>query len=269
MKINASTRLLAANLPPELLNAYGFSAYRKDIARNLAHYGIDLNTAKFDPVSNDEAIRMLRGSARFGVLFCFNTERPNKTKLHIIALFKTSERRFSAVQVFTNEYNSKLSPNATVRLADVIYFVKGNEAEYNRLEEQRQERLENREFENRNPAVENRLRYRAQLAEQRKQKAVANANELLKLYKDTAIRLVQEYFDKFIDYDNVYATLHDSIRLLNNYFNENVFTDYRLDLSKIRDIAKGTANSEWYSFEINAIAVLDMNKIRSDLARLH
>lgn len=264
MKINASNRLLAANLPPEFLAIPKTSYFRRDISRYLLRYGVDLNTAKFEAISNEDALRTLKGGKGFGVLFCFDidTYRNNKVNCTVIGVIKTSTR-YSTVAILST-YRKDYSPKTIIEECDKIYFVKGSQSEYDRLSKQFADRDMQHRFEALNPAEENKKRYQFQLAERYYQKAIANAKELIELVKNAASDLIQDY-----DFAKSYNrnSLSQCLKPLEDYLEKEIFSDYRVSFYDAAIIANGGVSPEKASYEINFLAALDMNKIRNDLSR--
>lgn len=265
MKINATTRLLAANLPPELLAISNNTYFRKDLARYLIRFGIDLNTAKFEKLSNEDALRALKSSKGLGVLFCFDTNNyRNKVDCTVIGMVKTSISRYSMLNVISTYYKNSNSPSTIIKQCNTVYFVKGNEANLSRLSEQRDSRREQYQFETIDPAKENQKRYQKQLAERHQQKAIANAKELIKLVKNAASSLIQDY-----DFTKSYnlKSLNQCFKPLEDYLEKEIFSDYRVSFYDAAITANGDVSPEKDSYEINFLAALDMNKIRNDLSR--
>lgn len=264
MKINASSRLLAANLPPEFLSIPKNSYFRREISRSLLSYGVDLNTAKFEKISNEDALRVLKGGKGFGVLFCFdfNTYRDNRVNCTVIGVIKTSTR-YSTVTI-RSTYREDYRPITIIKECDVVYFVKGSQAEYDRLLKQSAERYMQNRFEALNPAEENKKRYQSQLAERRLQKATANAKELIELIKNAAANLIRD-----CDFSKSYGQnpIGRCLKPLESYLEKEVFNDYRVSLYYAADVAKGEVSTKEDAETINFLATLDLNKVRNDLSR--
>ena len=265
MKINASSRLLAANLPPELLAIPKNSSFRRDLASSLIRVGIDLNTAKFERLSNEDALRALRGSKGFGVLFCFDIDkfRPNKIDCAVIGTVETSPRRYSTRSIISTHYRDQYSPITVAKECDVVYFVKGNKAEYDRLTKQLNERRENFFFERKDPARENQERYQQQLAERHLQKAAVNAAEFIRLVKNAAVNAIQNY--DFTEASGLTLS-GEGLRSLNSYILR-LYNTHGITLYKIAKVAKGEVSTKNDAELINFLATLDLNKVRSDLSR--
>lgn len=269
MKINATTRLLAANLPPEFLSIPNNTFFRKDIGGKLIRFGIDLNTAKFEEISSADAMRVLKGSKGLGVLFCFDRTTSSKTICTVIAAYKTSLTRYSAQVVSTTNYAlaNKLSPGSFVRDADIIYFVKGNQADYDRLKQQYEERLENKQFFRIDPEQENSKRYKQQLAERRYQTAKANASEIVKLMQDAIIRFAQKNLAK-AEY-SIGTELKFLSDKIEKAVGDNIDTKYlNMSTSTIINIATSDNVKDLYADNVNDLAKADMEAIRRELSRI-
>ena len=264
MKINATTRLLAANLPPELLDIDNKSYFRKELARQIRRFGIDLNTAKFEKISNEEALRALKGNKGFGVLFCFNTKCRNEPECSVIGLIKTSESRYSTSRIISTRRYARLgSPTSIIKNCDLVYFVRGNQADYDRLSKLHDERyyysaslLYPRDY-----AKENKDRYAKQLAERRFQTAKANATEIVKLIQDTVVNSIHADFT-----DDVAEYLEKLGKKIEKAIRDALSTSYTSSYLIIRINKSDSIDSlQNFAEQVNMLAQADMNKVRSAL----
>ena len=163
MKINADLRLLmAASLPAEFNSSIlRDNSIRRRVANAIARYGIDLNTAKFNKISQSQALNAIKNAAGFNVIFCFSPNRDlysgsqKDYDVFILGAQKDSDtNRTRIVRIYTHTINYNDSPSIKdiIEYSDPIYLVKGNSVVFDALENKLKLRYEHDSY--RDPLLE-------------------------------------------------------------------------------------------------------------------
>lgn len=269
MKINSDSRLLmAASLPAEFNSSVlRDNSIRRRVANAIARYGIDLNTAKFNKISQSQALKAIKNAAGFNVIFCFSPNHDlysgsqKDYDVFILGAQKDPDtNRTRIVRIYTHTINRNDSPSIKdiIEYSDPIYLVKGNSVVFDALENKLKLRYEHDSY--RDPLLE-KDRFTKQLVKKQADTIQENSQAIVDLCISTFSAKLAEAAEN-TRYLSLSRLANDVAKAI-----ENVLYKYKVSFS-IANINISTDSQQFSSYDPNmsyAYYKINLKALEADL----